>query len=104
MATLWWATHLGNDGVNYGDFNRVQAQKQLIAEELAKREFFNVRVSDVEVSASKAACLISIAHLSHPTPNRWWEVIICSCDGNDVELARNTVNQVMNAIKFTWGP
>jgi hypothetical protein len=102
MATLWWMTSLGNEGVNYGDFNRLQQQKQRIGEELTRRGFSDVRVGDVEISASKEGCLISIAHLSHPSPNRWWEVIICSCDGSNVELTRNTVSQAFNAIRFTW--
>lgn len=102
MATLWWMTSLENQGVNYGDFNRVQQQKQLIAAELAKRGFSGVRVGDAEISASKGGCLLSIAHLSHPSPNRWWEVIMCSCDGNNAELAQTTVNQAFNAIRFTW--
>ncbi|MDP7980354.1 hypothetical protein [Bacillus multifaciens] len=48
MATLWWMTSLGNEGVLYGDFNRLQRQKQRIAEELTRRGFSNVRVSGVD--------------------------------------------------------
>jgi len=102
MATLWWMTSLGNEGVNYGDFNRLQQQRQWIAEEMTRRGFSDVRVGDMDISASKEGCWISIGHLSHPSPNRWWEVIICGCDGSNVELARNTVNQASNAIRFTW--
>lgn len=34
MATLWWGTSLGNEGVLYGDFNRLQQQKQRIGQEM----------------------------------------------------------------------
>lgn len=102
MATLWWMTSLGNEGVLYGDFNRLQRQKQWIAEELTRRGFSNVRVSGVDISGFKNGCMISIAHLSHPKPNRWWEVIMCSCDGNNVELAQTVVNEAYKAIRFMW--
>lgn len=104
MATLWWMTSLGNEGVLYGNFNRLRQQTQRIAEELRRRNFSNVNVGGggVGISGSKHGCTIFIAHLSHPSPNRWWEIIMCSCDGNNVELAQTVVNQAFNAIRFTW--
>jgi hypothetical protein len=93
---------LGDEGVMYGDFNRVRQQKQRIAEEMGRRGFSIARVNDGEIAGSKDGCWISIAHLSHPSPNRWWEVIMVSCDGNNVELARTVTTQAFNAIRFTW--
>ncbi|WP_139488554.1 hypothetical protein [Brevibacillus dissolubilis] len=101
MPALWWMTSLGNEGVTYGDFNRLQLQRQRIAEELTRRGFTNVRVA-ADISGTKNGCFISIAHLSHPVPNRWWEVIIGTCDGNNIQTAQTVVNQAFNAIRFTW--
>ncbi|WKG04965.1 hypothetical protein [Mycolicibacterium sp. HK-90] len=95
-------TSLGNDGVTYGDFNRLQQQKQLIGQELTRWGFSDVRVNEAEISASKNGARVSVAHLTHPSPDRWWEVIMCCCDGSDVDLARTTVTQASNAIKRTW--
>jgi hypothetical protein len=102
LATLFWGTNLGNEGVLYGDFNRLQQQKQEISRELTRRGFNNVRVTNWEISGHKDGCYVSIAHLSHPTPNRWWEIIMVSCDGNNIPLAQTILNQARNAIRFTW--
>ncbi|MBA4601044.1 hypothetical protein [Thermoactinomyces mirandus] len=102
MATLWWGTSLGNEGVLYGDFNRLQQQKQRIGQEMTRRGFTDVRVGPAGISAVKEGCYVSIAHLSYPAPNRWWEVIMVSCDGFNVPLAQRIWTQASNAIRFTW--
>ena len=58
--------------------------------------FINVVHTRSEVAGDKNGCRVSILHL-HIADRRFWQVVICSCDGG-FDKAKSMISEVVDAI------
>lgn len=71
--------------------------KEAISVGLRRIGFSDVGISELDVAGNKGACRVSIGHFRIADP-RFWEIVMCSCDGYDAETARRTVNKVVTML------
>jgi hypothetical protein len=96
MAFLWWNSSVREIPEVIGSIGEL---KVVIAGELGKHGFADVRRSDLEVAGGKAGCWVSIAHFEI-APLRYWEVVMASGDTADAKAVNDEAVAVLQNLKF----
>ena len=90
MSALFWNNQRRIVGENVP--NPLSDLKVVIAGELQKLGFTDIRRNDLEVAGNKNGCVLSIGHF-RAAPGEFWEVVMCG--GTDGPTTQGTVNETV---------
>lgn len=100
MASLYWSSRVLKTS---SGSSSILSHRGSLHGTLIIHGYQNVRINDLEIAGENKErdCYFSIAHflISQVPPHigssgRYWEIVMCACDGNDVNKARMVVNQI----------
>jgi len=103
MASLYWFSRV----LRTSSFDKsIASHRGSLHGTLIMHGYENMRINDMEIAGGKEGCWISIGHffISQVPPHigssgQYWEIVMCACDGNDLNKARTIAVEVATLSK-----